>query len=126
MLAVSPLLTHRLDLPAIAVRRAGKVLATPHVVTVRLVSRGRRDITREAFDGGEPLCLDVGAAIVEWLEVTTWPSGRPDPVWKMDGSSLPIGPSLIGRRQTTAFSLLVDGMDPRRSAIQPSLTDLTL
>src|SRR5260370_29543303 len=104
MPVVTPLLTPRPDLPDIEVRRAGKVLANPHVVTVRLVSRGRRDIPRGALDGGEPLRLDVGAAIVEWLEVTTWPSDRPDPVWEMDGSSLRLGPRPIGERQTTPLS----------------------
>jgi hypothetical protein len=79
---VTPLLTRRPDLPDIEVRSAGKVLANPQVVTVRLVSRGRSDIKSGLFHGGEPLCLDVGAAI-EGAYVTTWPGSYDNPVCKL-------------------------------------------
>lgn len=98
----------------------------PHVVNVELTSRGRSDIPRDAFDGGKPLCLDVGAPIVECLQVTTTPPDRPEPVWTIDGPKLLIGPSLIGRRQITVFSLLVDGPTPRLSPPEQSLVDVDL
>ena len=46
-----------------------KQLESPYVVNVELASRGRADIPRDAFDGGKPLCLDIGAPIVECLQV---------------------------------------------------------
>jgi hypothetical protein len=93
---------------------------------VQLVSRSRRDIAREAFDEGKPLCLDLGTPIVECLQVTTSPPDRPDPAWTLDGSKLQIGPSHFGRRQTTVFSLLVDGKSPRITPPQQSLIDVRI
>jgi hypothetical protein len=85
---VSPLLNDRPGMPDdMEVRRAGQLLKFPQVVNIELVSRSRRDIARDAFDGGVPICLDVGEPIVECLKVTTLPSDRPAPVWKYDGSS---------------------------------------
>jgi hypothetical protein len=78
------------------------------VIIITLTSRGRRDIPRDAFDD-KPVCLYLGRPIVERLKVTTSPSDRPGPSYVIDGSRLEIGPSLLGRRQTTVFSLLVDG-----------------
>ena len=91
-----------------------------------LVSRGRSDIQREAFDGGEPLCLDVGVPIVECLQIKISPSDRPEPLCKVDGSKLLVGPSLIGRRQTIVFSLLIDGQDPKLNRPPQSLIDVQL
>jgi hypothetical protein len=127
MPVVTPLLRKRPDLPQdIEVRRGGEVLADPHVVNVELTSRGRLDIAREAFDGGEPLRLDVGAPIVECLNVTTSPSDRPDPAWNTDSSAFLIGPSHIGKRQTSVFSLLVDGPSPNLSKPRQSLIDVDI
>lgn len=126
MPVVTPLLNTRPDLPQdIEVRRAGSVLAHPYVVNVELTSRGRRDIAREAF-GGDPIRLDVGAPIIDCLKISTSPSDRPHPVWNVDGSKLLVGPSLIGRRQSTVFSLLVDGPSPRLSKPMQTLTEVRL
>jgi hypothetical protein len=103
-----------------------KQLESPYVVNIEIASRGRADIPRDAFDGGKPLCLDIGAPIVECLQVTTTPPDRPEPMCAIDGSKLLIGPSLIGRRQTTVFSLLVDGPAPRLSPPVQSLVDVDL
>jgi hypothetical protein len=127
MPVVTPLLNDRPRMPRdVEVRHAGQLLQSPHVVNIELVSRGRSDIQREAFDGGEPLCLDVGVPIVECLQVTTSPSDRPEPLWKHDGSKLLVGPSLIGKRQSTVFSLLVDGPSPKLSRPPRSLIDVDL
>jgi hypothetical protein len=128
MPVVTPLLNPRPNLPDIEVRRAGNVLANPHVVSVQLTSRGRRDIAREAFDGEKPLCLDVGVPIVECLKVTTSPPDRLEPSWNIDGSRLLIGPnvSLISRRQTIDVSLLVDGESPHLSPPKQSLIDVDI
>lgn len=127
MPVVTPLLNMRRDLPLdVEVRRAGHLLKSPHVVNVELRSTGRRDISREAFDGGKPLCLDVGVPIIECLDVTTTPPDRTEPSWETDGSELLIGPSLIGKRQTTVFSLLVDGQSPYLSKPQQTLIDVDI
>jgi hypothetical protein len=132
MPVITPLLNQQSGLPQdIEVRRMsqdgqGEVLNHPHVVNVQLTSRGRHDISREAFDGKEPLGLDVGAPIVECLKVATSPPDRSDPVWEVRGSKLLVRPSLIGRRQTTIFSLLVDGPSPCVNKPQQTLTDVRL
>lgn len=103
-----------------------KQLDCPYVVNVQLTGKGRSDIPRDAFDGGKPLCLDVGTPIVECLQVTTTPADRPEPLWTIDSSKLLIGPSLIGKRQVTVFSLLVDGPTPHLSPPEQSLVDVDL
>ena len=104
-------------------RHKGTVLTAPRVLEVRLVSRGRKDIPSSAYDGGKPLRLDVGARIVEVLQVTSEPSSIPAPKMTVDGTSLTIGPSLIGKRQKIAFTLLTDGGQPYLMC-QSSLIDV--
>jgi len=127
MPVVTPLLNERPGMPRdVEVRRAGQLLTFPQVVNIELVSRGRSDIQREAFDGGNPLCLDVGVPIVECLQVKISPSDRPEPLCKVDGSKLFVGPSLIGKRQTMVYSLLVDGPSPKLSRPLQSLAEVDL
>jgi hypothetical protein len=108
------------------VRRRGQLLASPSVVILELEAKGRRDIPRSAFDDGAPVCLDVGAQIIEVLKVTTTPTDRAVPPYKADGLRLLIGPCLIGRRQIITFSLLVDGQTPKLSLPEQSLTDIEI
>jgi hypothetical protein len=127
MPVVTPLLNERPGMPRdVEVRRAGQLLTYPQIVNIELTSRGRRDITRDAFDGGEPLRLDVGVPIVECLQVKISPSDRPEPLCKIDGAKLLVGPSLISRRQTLVFSLLVDGPSPKLNRPPQSLIDVDL
>src|ERR1022692_3927140 len=72
--AAAPLLTApagmRSDLQLL---HRGTPLADPHVLTVELISRGRKDIPNGAYDGGQPLQLDVGSRIIEILQITSEP-----------------------------------------------------
>ena len=127
MPVATSLLNRRPDLShELKVVYGDKKLDCPHIAQVELTSRGRRDIPREAFDDGNPIRLDVGAPIVECLSSATSPSDRPDPVCAIDGSTLLVGPSLIARRQTTVFTLLVDGPSPQLRNPQQSLIDVRL
>jgi len=123
----TPLINRRNDLSEqLKVSYGNAQLDSPHVVTIRLVSRGRADIAREAFDGDRPLILDLGTSIVELVEIATSPSDRPDPEWTLKGSELQVGPSHFGRRQTTDISLLVDGDWPRIVPPKQTLIDVRL
>jgi len=123
----TPLIRTRKDLSEeLKVIYGTRELESPRVVNVQLASRGRRDISREAFDGERPLCLDIGTRIVECVKVTTSPSDRPDPSYKTEGSKLLIGPSHFGKRQTTVFSLLVDGKYPKIVKPRQSLVDVEI
>lgn len=127
MPVATPLLNTRPDMPQdVEVRRAGKVLAFPQFVNVELTSRGRLDIDRTAFDGGKPLCFDVGAPIIECLKVSVSPSDRSVPEVKIDGAKLLVEPALIGRRETVVFSLLVDGPSPQLSLPEQSLINVDI
>jgi hypothetical protein len=127
MPVVESLLNEQSDMPQdIEVSRAGKSLSSPKIVTVELASRSRFDITREAFDGGKPLCLNLHTPIVECLKVSVSPSDRSVPSTKIDGSNLLIEPVLIGRSETITFTLLVDGPWPHLEAPEQSLIDIDI
>ena len=74
----------------------GTRLTDPRALTIELTSRGRKDISNDAFNGGQPLELDVGARIVEVVQVTSEPKALPSPHVAADETRLKIGPSLIG------------------------------
>lgn len=125
MPVVTSLLNRRPDLShELKVVYGDKKLDCPHIVNIELTSRGRLDITREAFDDSQPIRLDVGTSIVECLKSTTSPPDRPEPACAISDSTLLVGPCLIGRRQTTVFTLLVDGPSPRLNKPQQSLIDV--
>lgn len=127
MVADTPLVTRRHDLSEeLKVTYGARELKSPHVVTVQLASRGRRDIAREAFDDGKPVCFDLGTPIIECVKVTTSPPDRPDPAWTADGARLLIGPSHFGKRQTTVFALLIDGETPHIAPPQQALVDVQI
>ncbi|WP_147312425.1 hypothetical protein [Thermomonospora umbrina] len=107
--SVTPLLTAPAGVRGdVELRHKGRVLERPYAVDVILAGRGRRDVPSSAFDGG-PLRLDVGAPIVEVLQVIDDPKcSTPTPRVRVDGSALLVGPDLIGRRQRIVFSLLVE------------------
>jgi len=133
---ITPLLNTRADLPRLKVsleprsrkrrwRPRNRELEFPHSVNVLLTSRGRDDIAPAAF-GGRPLCLDIGAPIVEFLKIKTTPDDRQIPRVRADGAKLLVEPVLIGRRETITFSLLVDGPSPRISPPEQSLINVDI
>jgi hypothetical protein len=125
MSAVTPLVTRGTGLSReLKITYGGHQLVSPHTANIQLVSRGRLDIPRSAFDGEQPLQLDVGAPIVEMLNVTTSPD-RPTPPLNIDHRKLFIGPCLIGHREAIEISLLVDG-DPKLSRLPQSLENVDI
>jgi hypothetical protein len=94
-------------------------LADPYVLTVELISRGRKDIPNDAYNGGQPLQLDVGSRIVEILQITSEPETRPPPQVAASETLLKIGPSLIGKRHQITISVLTDGGQPSLTCRSP-------
>jgi hypothetical protein len=90
----------------------GEALAAPHLLEIELISRGREDTPSSAYDSAKPMRLDVGARIVEVFRTTSHPESLSVPKVIVDGRSLMIGPSLIGKQQYITFTLLVDGTQP--------------
>ncbi len=108
--AAAPLLTAPAGVRSdLELRHRGTVLTDPRVLTVELVSRGRKDIPNDAYNDREPLQLDVGARIVEILQVTSRPGTLPVPQVTVDGTSMKVGPSLIGKRHAISINVLTDG-----------------
>ena len=93
-------------------RHHGVILADPRVLTVELVSRGRKDISSDAYNNDQPLEIDVGSRIVEILQVTSEPGTLPTPQVTIGGTSLRIGPSLISKRHEITINVLADGGEP--------------
>jgi len=111
--ATAPLLTAPADMQSdLELRHRGIALADPRVLTIELVSRGRKDIPSEAYNDRQPLHLDVGARIVEILQVTSEPETLPAPQITTDGTLLRIGPSLIGRRHQITINVPTDSGTP--------------
>jgi hypothetical protein len=102
-----------------------KELADPHLLAIRLVSRGRRDIPSSSFDQDRPLLIDVGIPIIAVLETTFAPSEAPFPKVVAVGSELRIGPDLIRKRQAMDFLVLANGACARLSDQNP-LIDVTV
>lgn len=100
-------------------RHRGNLLADPRALTIELVSRGRRDIPSDAYNDRQPLQLDVGAPIVEVLQVTSQPAALPTPKVLADGTVVNIGPSMIGRRHAITIAVLTDGGQPSLTCQSP-------
>ncbi|MFG2339573.1 hypothetical protein [Streptomyces yangpuensis] len=110
---------------SLVVNHGTTALTNPHVVEVQLINKGRRGISSSQFDAGQPIRLDVGAPIVELLQVTSEPSSLHLPTTAIDGCALKVGPSLIAKGQTLTFALLVDGPNPQFTC-QAALVDVAL
>src|SRR5258708_7322616 len=103
----------------------GEIIAEPHVLPIRLESRSRRDIRSTDFDQDKPLVLDVGARIVAVLELKKLSESLPGLDIAYEETKVSIGPTLIRRRQTMRFDLLVDGPNPVLTCQSP-LVDVTV
>jgi hypothetical protein len=108
------------------IRHEGRLLTDPYLLEVMLTVRGRRDIPSSAFDQGRPLVFDLGAGIVKVLQVRCSPAISLVPPVAHEGSTLRVGPELIGHRQTTTIAVLVDGDRPSLICTQPVLAQVTV
>ena len=90
-----------------------QTLRDPHVVSLVLENRSRSAIPSLDFDQGRPLLFDVGVPILALLSVE---GSQTDLLqrFRINGSHIEVGPSLILRRQMIRLNILTDG--------QPSLT----
>lgn len=128
MPAVTPLLTHaagQVD-AELQVRYGDTVVAAPHVVELRLMVWGRRDVRAEDFSGGQPLTIEVGVPVVRILQVA-WdrPGTAATPDLRVAGSVVAVLPSLLTVGRRLSLSLLVDGAPPEAlTCPAPPLADV--
>jgi len=97
-------------------RRQAEIPAgvAPYELDIKLAGRGRKDIPSDAFDDRNPLTLDVGTRIVKIIGATSVPKTTPTPPIAAAGTSLKIGPGLIGKRQKITIRIRIDGNRDRR------------
>jgi hypothetical protein len=123
---ITPLM-HRTGVElGLEVRAGGQRLIDPHVVTANVVSRGRRDIRKDAFDG--PIQLQFSARIVGVLETScsTKVPGTPVPPYSFQGDRIEIPPALLRLDHELSYTVLVEGETPSFSAIVPVEADIRL
>jgi hypothetical protein len=123
----TPLVHEKGKLLALEVRSDGEVLKNPHLVTVVIVVRGRRDIRKDAFDG--PIELMFGARIVGVLEANsaTKVPGTPVPEFGNFRNALKIEPALLRRDHKLTFTVLVEGQhSPKFKAVVPIEADVRM
>lgn len=103
----------------------GAKVAQPYLLSVQLISRGRKDIPEGSFEG-KPITLDLGVPIIDILQND--PAGRHafEPATSLDNHALKIGPSLIGKRQAVKITLLLAGRpaQPAQLILNARLADV--
>jgi len=112
-LAAPVLPTGQSEASELVLQHHGTILAHPHVLKIQLLGSGSRDIPSQAFDSGKPIEIDVAIPIIAVLQVTSEPNTLIVPKTEFKGTTLKIGPSLIGKNQKVVFTLLADGARPR-------------
>jgi hypothetical protein len=94
-------------------------------VLIYLSSRGRRDITRQAFDQDKPVEIDIGVPIRELANVWTSRKTLHTVDHRAEGTRVLVGPGLISRRQDLCFVVVADAK-PKRPACKASLIDVRI
>jgi hypothetical protein len=110
--------------PDLQVRLREKVLDDPHVVSMRIEFKGRRDIREADFDGSKPLTFQLGASILKRLDHGV-DSEIPTILIGPDGQGVGIGPGLIVKGQVISIDLLTDG-PVTLARPRPTLADVTV
>jgi hypothetical protein len=86
-MSVTPLLARGQDVAReLVIFYRGDQLDHPHTASISLISKGRLDIPRAAFDG-QPLRLDLGVPVIAILKASTAPDRTP-PVVRPEASAL--------------------------------------
>src|SRR6266851_546106 len=109
--------------PKLRVVYDGTALTDPYLITLRLVSRSRRDIGNDDFNGGDPLVFDLQAPIVAALGATS--VGLTSPRGPGVGTSFRVRPRKISRGEVLRLDLLTEGR-PRLSPPQNPLLNVNV
>jgi hypothetical protein len=95
--------------PGLRIVLGGDLLDDPHVVSIRIEYRGRRDIRESDYEKRVPLQLDVGVPILKWLSPGTDAAQMPGLSVEPGTHAVLVGPGLIKRGQMISVDLLTDG-----------------
>jgi hypothetical protein len=95
--------------PDLQVALGGEALDDPHVVSIRIECKGRRDIRMEDFQGTKPLTLDVGVKILKMLSPVSDEEAELNIKTHSEDRAIAIGPGHIKNGQSITFDLLTNG-----------------
>jgi hypothetical protein len=95
--------------PGLRVTLGDDTLDDPHVVSLRIECKGRRDIRSADFEGGKPLMLHVGTPILKQLSREADDDTAPCISFNSHAQTIGIGPDLIRKGQLISIDLLTDG-----------------
>jgi hypothetical protein len=94
-------------------------------VGIWLASYGRRDITRKAFDDGQPIEFDISVDIRNQESTKSSQKSLRIVQSRVEGTRLLVGPGLIGRRQVLRFAVQAEAK-PAGLTCQASLIDVSI
>jgi hypothetical protein len=103
----------------------GRELINPYAATLRLESKGRRDIRSADFDQNKPLVFDLGVPIVAVVGGSET-FAIPAETISIDGNSVKVAPTLIRPGVALRLSLLTEGqphITPRSPLIDIALRE---
>jgi hypothetical protein len=101
----------------------GKPLKDPHIVSLRIESRSRRDIRSEDFDQGKPLVFRIGVPIVSLVGASR-SRDFPADGFRISEESVEVGPVLVRTKTRLTVDLLTDGSPS--VVCESSLADVTV
>ncbi len=96
--------------PALEVTYQRASLGNPHLITLIVECRSRKEVSREDFDGDKPLVFDLRAGVVSIIAAAI--GGSQVDVHEVSGFSgteVRIGPMLLRRGQPLTLDILTDG-----------------
>jgi hypothetical protein len=111
--------------PDLEVTLRGEALDDPHVVSVRVESRSRRDIRSADFENGGPLKISLGSPVLRTLNTDTGGEAMPRVPVGTEGSTVLVGPGLIKPGQVISIDLLTDGA-VALTCPSPALADVSV
>jgi hypothetical protein len=109
---VTPLLARRLPQSAsakLSVFYDNQEITQPHLAILRVICKGRGDISSADFDRGRPLVIDIGARIITTVNVAEDQSRIDVRNLAADGSKLRVGPCVIRPGPVFKMDLITDG-----------------
>jgi hypothetical protein len=110
--------------PDLRVTRGGNALDDPHVVSIRIEYKGRRDLRSTDFEGAKPLTIKVGTDILQRLDQGIDADTMPGISASLGKQAVTIGPGLIKNGQVIGLDLLTDG--PVSLECRSPLADVTI
>lgn len=122
----SPLMSTQVQgLDKLKVAFAGVPLSHPYLVTLRIGSTGRADISSSSFDGGKPVLFDLKVPVLAQLNhIASSDTVGARLTFGEGDTAIALQPTLLPKGYTIRASYLCDGLPDLASRIE--LADITI